>query len=412
MAECARSACGSTTMMTTRRPLVRFAWLWPLLVAAPMTVLPTTAAAQETVRDIIGFLMTNQAVPTSDTESDRAAAEAVGDTITRSLLINLTSIPIATSSSGFLYRLNPELGTVERATESFGGFFVERALTTGAGHASFGVSASTSSFDRLDGTNLRDGSLLVIANRFPDEAEPFDREFLTMRLGTSTMTVFGTVGLTDQLDVGAVVPFVRLTLQGARMNVYRTERITQADATATASGVADIALRAKYTLFAARQGGVAVAGEYRLPTGDADNLLGAGSPSGRVLGIAAVESGAVTLSGNFGVVRGGVSDEFTYSGAVAVAVQPRLTLAGEFLVRQIDELRPVLLSSAPHPTIRDGETVRLVGGDAGRTLTMGIAGIKWNAAGRLVVTGHVRWSFTSAGLTARLTPSVGLEYGF
>lgn len=383
-----------------------------LCAAALIVTLPVTAAAQETVRDIIGFLMTNQAVPTNDTESDRAAAEAVRDTISRSLLTNLTSVPMVTSSSGFLYRLNPELGTVERATESFGGFFVERALTTGAGHGSLGISASTSSFDSLDGTNLRDGSLLVIANRFPDEAEPFDTEFLTMRVATSTMTVFGTVGVTDHLEIGAVVPFVRLTLEGSRINVYRTERITQAEATASASGVADIALRGKYTLFTSRQAGVAVAGEYRLPTGDSDNLLGAGSASGRLLGIAAMESGALTLSGNFGLVRGGVSDELTYSGALAVAVDPRVTLAGEFLIRQISELRPLLLSSAPHPTIRGGETVRLVGGDAGRTLSTAIAGIKWNASGRLVIAGHVRWNVTSAGLTARLTPSVGFEYGF
>ena len=91
------------------------------------------AQTPATLSDVIGFLVTNQAVPTADFEKDRAAAEAARDTISRALLINLTSVPIATSSSGFLYRLNPELGTVQRASETFGSFFTERALTAGNG---------------------------------------------------------------------------------------------------------------------------------------------------------------------------------------------------------------------------------------------------------------------------------------
>src|SRR5687768_14728186 len=123
----------------------------------------SSANAQGTISDVVAFLMTNQAVPTGDFERDRAAAEAARDTIAQTLLLNLTSVPIATSSSGFLYRLNPELGTVQRATESFGAFFTERALTPGRGRASFGITATTSEFGRLNGRDLRDGSLVTIA---------------------------------------------------------------------------------------------------------------------------------------------------------------------------------------------------------------------------------------------------------
>ena len=91
------------------------------LMLAPAFSSP--ASAQTTVSDVVGFLVTNQAVPTDDIAGDRAAAEAARDTISRALLVNLTSAPLATSSSGFLYRLNPQLGTVERATESFGTIF-------------------------------------------------------------------------------------------------------------------------------------------------------------------------------------------------------------------------------------------------------------------------------------------------
>src|SRR5688572_10272501 len=149
--------------------------------------------AQSTVTDIVSFLVTNQSIPTGDAARDRAAAEAARDTITRALIVNLTSNPIATSSSGFLYRLNPELGTVERATQSFGAFFVERAFAPGNGRAAFGLSATTSSFDKLDDQSLRDGTLVTTGSQFPDEAAPFETESLTLRVKSSTMTAYASV---------------------------------------------------------------------------------------------------------------------------------------------------------------------------------------------------------------------------
>ena len=116
--------------------------------------------------------------------------------------MNLTSAPIGTSSGGFLYRLNPELGTVERVSENFGTFFVERALMGGAGSASFGMTAATAGYDRLNGYNLRDGSFVTVANHFRGEAQPFDTEALTMRLRTSSMVLFANVGVSDDLELG------------------------------------------------------------------------------------------------------------------------------------------------------------------------------------------------------------------
>ena len=210
-----------------------------LLAAAP-------ASAQDTLRDAVRFLMTNQAVQTGDFARDRAAAEAAHDTIARALLVNLTSAPIGTSSGGFLYRLNPELGTVERVSENFGTFFVERALMGGAGSASFGMTASTAGYDQLNGYNLRDGSFVTVANHFRGEGQPFDTEALTMRLRTSSMLFFANVGVLDDLELGVVVPVARVTLEGERLNVYRGTPLVQASATGNASGLADIAVRAKY----------------------------------------------------------------------------------------------------------------------------------------------------------------------
>jgi hypothetical protein len=370
------------------------------------------ARAQDTVTDIVTFLMTTQAVPTGDFERDQEAAAMASDAVTRALIVNLTSVPIATSSSGFLYRLNPALGTVERATDSFGAFFIERALTPGHGRASFGLSASTSGFDRLDGQALRNGTFLTTANRFVDEPAPFDTETLTLRVRSTTVTAFASVGITDRLEVGGALPFVRLTLEGERVNVYRGDTFLQASAAATANGFADAAVRAKYTILSARRSGVAVAAELRLPTGDSANLLGSGATGFRLIGIGAVERGPIMIAGNAGLIRGGISDELNLGGSAALAIHPRLSLTTELLVRDISELRSLVLSSQPHPAIEGVDTIRLTGGDPGRTITNGVAGLKWNPAGTIVIGGHLRWSFSTAGLTAPVTPSIALEYGF
>jgi hypothetical protein len=373
---------------------------------------PAHVAAQSTVTEIVEFLMTRRQLVSDDFERDRAAAQAASDALTRALVVSLTSVPIATSSGGFVYRLNPELGTVERATESFGGFFVERALTPGHGRAAFGISASTSAFDNLDNHDLRDGTFVTIANRFRDETAPFDTESLTLRVRSSTMTAFASVGITNRFEIGAAVPFVQLTLDGERINVYRGDSVQQAAATSKANGVGDIAIRAKLMMVAARSGGVAVAGELRLPTGDERNLLGAGTTAVRVMGIGSLERRGLSLHGNAGLVRGGVSDEYTFGGAAGLAVAPQVTLTGELSGRYISELRSIVLTPAPHPSYEGVDTWRLTGGDPGRTITNAIAGFKWNPTGTFVIAAHLRWSLTSSGLTAPLTPSIGMEYAF
>ena len=168
-------------------------------------------------------------------------------------------------------------------------------------------------------------------------------------------------------------------------------------------------IRAKYTIVARRRGGAAIAAELRLPTGDVDNLLGAGSASIRLIGIGAIEQGPWMVSGNAGLLRGGISDEYTFGGAAAVAVHPRLSLTAEALARYLVELRPIELTARPHPTIADIETVRLAGGDPGRLIAGALTGLKWNPGGRVVIGASLRWHLTTGGLTAPMTPSLSID---
>jgi opacity protein-like surface antigen len=385
------------------------------ILAASALALPAPARAQnqnQSATEIVGFLMLNQAVPTADFERDRAAADAARQTIVNALLVNLASVPLSTSSGGFVYRFNEQLGTAERSADTFGPFFVERALTPGKGHPSFGVTASTSSFNKLDGKPLRDGTLLTIANQFRDERTPFDTEKLTLKIRSSGMTIFGSVPVTDRFEIGAALPLLRLELEGARINVYRGATLAQANASATASGVGDLALRGKVVLFRDQGLGVATAAEVRLPTGDRENLLGAGKAGYRISGLVSYEPSRFAIHANLGAAGGGVSNEVTIGAAALAAISPRVTLSGEMLARRVSELRDLDLLAAPHPTIVGVDTYRLVAGQGGNTALQLVAGLKWNVASTMVLGGHVRWSATHSGLTATLTPTVAFEYAF
>jgi hypothetical protein len=390
-----------------------------LFVALLLTAATEAPAAAQgsnsglTVQDILGFLVTNQGVQTGDFDRDQAAAEATRATLTRALVASVATLPISSSSSGFTYRLNPTLGTVERASETFGPFYVERALTAGAGQASLGVTLQYASFRAIDGNNLRNGEFVTVANQFEDETAPFDIESLTLNISTGTATVFGNIGLGDRVDIGVAVPLVRLSIDGSRLNNYRGQTALQARARADSVGFADIALRTKIRLTPAGSAGALAAGvEARLPTGREEDLMGTGDLALRFIGIASLESGRTGLYGNLALGTGGLGREWSYGGALSVAASERLTLVGEAIMRRLAGIQGITAVVEPHPRIQDVLTTRLVPGGEDETTAFTVAGFKWNVGGTWLLQGHVIIPLSENGLTARITPTIALDYSF
>jgi hypothetical protein len=383
-----------------------------LLIGAACLLLRVSAAAAQSVSDVLTFLVTNQSVQTGNVARDRNAAQATSDTIGRALLANLATLPAPSTSAAFLYRLNPELGTVERATQTFGPSFVERAQTAGRNQISYGLAFQHLRFDALDGKNLRDGSLVTTANKFNDEAVPFDAERLTLNIDASVATLYGSVGITDRLDVGVLVPMVSLQISGSRVDNYRGQTFLQATASSHAVGLADLIVRAKYALNNSGGTGVAAAVDLRLPTGRQADLLGAGSRSTRFSGIGSLELGRLSASGNAGVAFGGLATELNYDGAIAVAATPRVTIAGELLGRWIDGPGRIVEISTPHPTLAGVRTIRLTPDASGLNVVTFVPGFKWNVSDTWVLAANVTFPLTSSGLTATFTPFIGLDYAF
>lgn len=380
------------------------------LTLAVFLVTLSSAAYAQSVTNVLTFLLQNQSVQTGSPERDRAATQATADTISRALLANLATLPIPTSSGAFSYRLNPELGTVERTTQNFGPFFVERAQTAGRGQASFGITFEHFRFASLDGRNLRDGTFVTTANQFVDERTPFEVDRLTLNIDTSVATVYGNVGITNRFEIGAAAPFVQLELDGSRVDTYRGRDFTQATASARSIGLADIVVRGKYTLYSSDGDGAAAAVDVRLPTGHEEDLLGAGTTSVRLSGIGSIDRGPVAAHINAGVTFGGLARELSYNAAIEVSATHRATLIGELLGRSIDSPGHIVQVSALNPAISGVQTLRLAPDTSMLNIVTVVPGFKWNLSATWVLAANVSIPVTNAGLTAQFTPFVGLDY--
>jgi hypothetical protein len=376
-------------------------------------VAPLDARAQDSsVRDVLSFLLTNRAIPTGDFVRDQQAATATRDTIARALLVELATLPITTSSGGFSFRFNPTLGTAERVTQTFGPFFVDRATTAGRGQASISMTYRHSSYVSLDNRSLGDGTLVTTANKFRDENAPFDVDALSMTIRSNTVTVFGNYGLADRLDVGVAVPIVQLSLSGERVNTYRGDSFVEARGSAQSSGLADIAVRSKLQLIRSAGAQLAADFELRLPTGNVDDLRGAGRRAFKGSVIASAGVGPVEGHVNSSLIVGGISREEGVGGALTVAASNRLTISAETVMRRIEALHGFNAVAQPNSQIAGMDTIRLLPtGDATTTITA-VGGFRWNLTSTWLLNGYVAVPVTSRGLKARPIPALALDYSF
>ena len=382
-----------------------------LAVCMLVTVAAKSAEAQQSISDVLSFLVTNRTIATDDFVRDEQAAIATRDTIATLLVLELATLP-SSSGGGFAYRFDPTLGTVIRSSDSFGPLFTERSLVAGQGRASFGVSYRTTSFDSIDGRSLRDGTLVSTATVFRGESVPFDVETVSLRIRTDSMTLSGTVGVTDRFDVSAGIPFIRLTLQGERVDTYRGRQLLQATGSASASGLGDVVVRARYNFFRHGASGLAVGGEARLPTGREEDLLGAGQASITPRFIGSYEHDRLGIHGELGYSFFGISEEFSYAAAVTTVVAPRLTVVGELLGSRLDGLGRLTETTLPHPRLTGVDTIRLTGSGETTDRLVLAAGFKWNLASTWLLTANVLRPLTDVGLYASWVPSVTFDYWF
>lgn len=373
-------------------PIVRLGQYAVLAAFAAAAVMPSTAQAQNVplgsiLPELLGRTITLQASTLADQNHTAHFQPGVDQLqvpsqVNAALLTLLSTYPIGTPAGGFTYVFDPALGTLTRTSESFGPTFAERALTNGRGKVNVGLAYQHAAYDTFEGLNLRQRGLTFYiphndccspgSSGFtqPDGSKltpPFEGDLieagLALDLVSDTSTVFASYGVSNRLDIGVVVPFVRVKLDASVL--ARVDRLsTQSDPTVhtfeggdeqlyriggSAAGLGDIAVRAKYALTGGSPLGLAVAAEARLPTGDESNLLGTGGVQTKLMGIVSYHrgpvsphlnigytfssNGALTPKVNADIPNATLSDEIFATAGFDVAVSSRFTASFDVLGR-------------------------------------------------------------------------------
>ena len=243
---------------------------------------------------------------------------------------NVSNIPISATTSGVTYQF--EGGAPVRTNVSAGPIFAERAQTLGRGRILVGANVSSIRFNSLRGVPLSalDFNFAHQDVNPPGAGNPtFENEIINVRTSLDVNVLatiaFATYGLTDRLDIGVAVPFVSTSIDGTSVGQIvpfgggathffggtSASPILSAVANVngSASGIGDVAVRAKLNLSpsgANARTGFALLGDVRLPTGDENDFLGAGSTSTRVVGVVSARYGDFSPHANAGfAIRSG-----------------------------------------------------------------------------------------------------------
>jgi hypothetical protein len=460
------------------------------LFAMVICLLPATASAQaEGPTNLAGLLprliLRDVSLPSAThaahfspltiNDPNNPAVKIVED-FNKQLVVQLSTVPLGSSSGGFTYTFDPAVGTFSRASRSFGPAFAERALTAGRHRFSAGMNYQHLSYKSFESRDLDNGSLQfylrhqeccttggptgpptfgVINQPNSTRLDPFFegdliRTSLSLKATTDTVVFFGNYGITNQLDVGLAVPVVKVSLDATMVasilrlatgsapihtfepgNPNATER--SFTSSGSASGLGDIVVRSKYRMGSVAGAAVAAAIDVRLPTGDQDNLLGAGTQTKLLLiashgserwgqhanvgySFAGGKLGAVSPLGSSAV---NVPDEFNYTVGMEYVAESRVTLVGDIVgrvMRDTGRLTPQL------------KTFEFVQANGGPTMTaqfeefdprsgslhvaFGTAGVKFNPAGSLLINANVVLPLTKSGLRSRVGAVIGIDYAF
>ncbi len=342
------------------------------------------------------------------------------------MVSQLSTYPGGSSAGGFTFTFNPTNQTFARNSDSFGPSFAERAMTMGQDTFNVGVTFQRATYDTFEGLNLSNGDVRFRAEGQPNPGDVVDAR-LAIDLSTDMMVFFMSYGLTDRLDVGTMVPIIRVgfdasitptlvqTAAGPLPMGQRVSLPVQARSD-TASGVGDVSVRTKYNFVKRPGGGASVMVDVRMPTGDAEEMLGTGAGAAKVMFVASSTLGRVAPHFNAGYTFVGaranntiaIDDEWNYVAGVDTVVTNDVSASFDIVARTITNIGRLRLGPAPNQT---GDPANQLNREAGNlNLRMAGVGLKWRVVGTWLVSGSVLMPLTDAGLVDHATWSLGLDW--
>lgn len=302
--------------------------------------------------------------------------------VTGAIGANIGNTPIGSTSGAETFRF--EGGVPVRTSTSAGPIFAERAQTLGRGRMLAGITRSTFSFATLRGVDLSDIQLTFTHQNvdfpacdslfggdcsrmgvpgFENDVMEFD---LSLDIDVAVHAFFLTYGLTDCLDIGAVVPIVTASLHGESRaqlvpfgeenlahffegSTVQPELAASRSTSGSTTGIGDVAFRIKASFAERGNTRLAILGDARFPTGSEDDLLGSGAFSARGLAVFTSRFGAFSPHANLGYLyRAGEnrSDAVLATLGFDHQLGERITLAAD-LINELQVGDPMLRLPAP-----------------------------------------------------------------
>ena len=363
-----------------------------------------------------------------------AGSEAVGETIARTVGLEVATAPAGSSSGGFTYQFNPVTRIKSRRSGTFGPAFAERALTIGKGELSAGFNYLHRSYSELDGLPL-DGFDVM---RFQGGTLPVTSSRLELDITSDTVAGFASYGVLDNLDVAVLVPYVHLSITGTS-SIYgvSNDELQRVAIDASASGIGDIAVFGKYRFWTQQpvsaaseriRGGLAATIGVRLPSGSEEDLLGLGVTRTALAFVGSTTLGRwsphVNLGYDFwssgvpiptdfqGLTTISAKDQWQYSAGVEYEATSRLSVVFDVLGRYQRGAGSVGYQEFTFPPNFAGVTgaEALVAVPNGVNTVLIAPGVKWNLFPNALLTLNALIATTDNGLRARFTPVIGMEW--
>ena len=437
---------------------------WLLVLLIGVVAIPVSAMAQAKpklallIRDIYGpngLTVDSEAVlPDGSTHSGHfnSGFQSEFTQFNVAIASQLSALPLPSPASGFTYTFDTTTGTFKRSTQSFGPILSDRAETIGKGRLSFGVNYQQFTFDSIEGIDLSRVPAVFTHDDYELGGGRSDvvTTLNSIEASLGQFTTFLTFGITDRLDISLAVPVVRTRLNvvsdatiqriGTANNTkvhffrdpdnpvdpYGNERRFYSSGSAT--GMGDIIVRAKGTLFRNAHAGLALGADVRVPSGDEKNLLGAGGPGVKPfaalslvlrrfsphVNVAYQWNGSSELAGDVKTgQKGDLPDQLVYVAGFDWGVDSRVTLAFDVLGQNVID-SPQLYARTF--TATNGVTSETFSDIGFRTASFqqvnGSVGIKTNFYKSLLVNFNLLFKLNDHGLRDKVTPLIGLEYGF
>ena len=358
----------------------------------------------------------------------------------------LALLPFASPASGLIYTFNSSAGVYTRSSQTLGPVIAERGETIGRHRLFVGVAYQYFKFDKIDGNDLK--NLPVVFTHEQQTGAEYERDVITARnsisLNINQYTGVATFGITDRLDISAAVPIISVHL--GVVSDARIDRIAPPNpqfgeahffnpndpensirgifaSGGSATGLGDITLRLKGTLWRGERGALALAADLRTPTGDEYNFLGTGAFGFKPFLVASYRAGRLAPHGNIGFQWNGSSAlagdlstntkrrlprQFTFVTGADIGATKRLTIALDLLGARVFNGPRVSRTSFTDARGLTFENILL--DHHSLNLIDFSSGLKLNVTRTVLLTANVITRLNDAGLRAKVIPLVGLSY--